>query len=377
MDIGACIKKYLENFFEGNTDRLLTDPILIRAISMIGSYEDNGDLNFISDLYEILEIYENVFKLIGTDILLIIMRQDRDMINDNNIWHKKRDKMEVLQKEEDNYDVFETAIDLIGDITEGTIKYFFRELYQLMYYSRKKEFIEEEKITRLKLGVLNNELLNNCEHHLTRLFQTSLPVKYKFSNWRNLAQHKNYIISDDNIILYFNIKGVETEYVLSIEDIIKYYAEIVRAANIFQIARVMFLTNLPRKVSNQVLNYARKNKKMLPKNKRELLLKDMEIVLSTKELVIDLVDDSKEVVIVTIKDKKKRVDLFCHIPYLTYMLYNVWEIFRRQSVKIKYIDSEAQLCYMISVDQELCKRIEETGNIELIKENFDITIYNV
>ena len=246
-----------------------------------------------------------------------------------------------------------------------------------MYYSRKKEFIEEEKITRLKLGVLNNELLNNCEHHLTRLFQTSLPVKYKFSNWRNLAQHKNYIISDDNIILYFNIKGVETEYVLSIEDIIKYYAEIVRAANIFQIARVMFLTNLPRKVSNQVLNYARKNKKMLPKNKRELLLKDMEIVLSTKELVIDLVDDSKEVVIVTIKDKKKRVDLFCHIPYLTYMLYNVWEIFRRQSVKIKYIDSEAQLCYMISVDQELCKRIEETGNIELIKENFDITIYNV
>lgn len=377
MDINKRTEKHLKGFFDDKNkiNKLLLDPILINAASFIDRYESDGDLNFRKDISEVINIYKNIYDMIGNEIRLILINQDKDLVNENNIWHRKQEKLQALHRSSDNYDTFETAVDLIGDIIEGMIKYHFREIYQLMYYSSEKKFLAEDKFLKIKLGTLNDCLLNKCKKHLTHLFMTSLPVQYKFSNWRNLAQHKNYIIDKDSISLSFESGGTVTEYSLTREDILKYYTEITRAANVFLLARVIFITDLPKEVSDSVIEYSKKVSDSLPAIKQELMIKDLETVLLSQGLEIESFDDEKDTVVVFIKEKEAGENSIPRINFLTCTLYKVWEIFRKKTVKIQYMDFHSNPYYLLRVDEEICNQIERTGNLYLISGKFDLIFY--
>ena len=98
--------------------------------------------------------------------------------------------------------------------------------------------------------------------------------------------------------------------------------------------------------------------------------------MSSKGLEVETIYHKKNSVTVLVKEKNGETEPLKHAIYLSYMLYKVWGIFKKQIVQIKYVNSSDQPYCLLSTNQEICEKIEKTRDLNLLSENFDFTIYN-
>ncbi|WP_314062507.1 hypothetical protein [uncultured Vagococcus sp.] len=367
-------KKILKGLFtnEDKLDKASTDPLSIRVASFISNYEKVGDIHFKKDLLEVVKVYRQGLNAYGPDILTFIIGQDKDIANDNNLWQKKHDQISKLYDNSDPYDTFETALNLIGDMAEGMIKYHFRELYQIIYYLENGYKVEISILKKMKLGVMNDYLLIKCKPSMSHLFQTGLPVQYKISNWRNLAQYKNYIIDGLKAELIFEIRGNKNSHELSTDEILIYYAEITRSANLLQLARALFIADFTGEVTELSKIEMMKIKESIPAIKPELLIADFEITLSLMSLRFDSYDESKEMIIVHInetEEESKYLSNFIHLPFI---LYKVWEIFRKSQVKVEYRNCKSEPQYLLKANGIVCEKVKNDGDLSILHEEIII-----
>lgn len=376
MDYEPKIVHYLKVFFS-DKDKLkksISEPRLIRVAEYIKKYESVGDKEFKTDIQLILQIYRDVYNLLGDDILKILIRQDREIVNYNNIWDTKRNQVKKLKDTSDKFESFETSMHLIGDLIEGIIKSHFKEIYQLVYFKEKKEMIKESKIEQAKLGDVNDFLLNHCDSNLKNLFQTLYPIEYKLSNWRNLVQHKNYVIIDQNIELNFVTKSTHTTHLLSFEETLNYYSQINRTANILQLVRNIFLFDINNEKNVIDETEYKKVINTIPTVKQTLLIKDLETVLLSINLELKSYDKGEDTILIYVQDQKEVSEHYFNnnIIYLSSLLYNVWEIFKTDNTIIKYSDVNSLPICTIKTDSAVCEQVQTTNNINILAEKFNV-----
>ncbi|MBP1042382.1 hypothetical protein I6N95_15285 [Vagococcus sp. BWB3-3] len=373
-DIKFNTKRILKGFFanEHQLDKASVDPLSIRAASFISNYEEAGDVDFKNDLLEVIKIYRQGLDTYGPNILTFIIEQDKDITNENNLWQKKHDQISKLYDNSDPYDTFETALNLIGDMTEGMIKYHFRELYKIIYYLENGYKLETGKLKKIKLGVMNDYLLKKCNLNMSHLFRTELPVRYKISNWRNLAQHKNYVIDGLKAELRFETGRKYISHELSTDEMLRYYAEITRIANLLQLARELFIADFTGEITELSKIEMMKLKESIPAIKSELLIADFEITLSLMNLRLESYDESKELIVVYIDETEEESKYLSNYTYLPFILYKVWKIFRKSQVKVEYRDYKSEPYSLLKMNGMTCQKVENEGDLRLLYEEISI-----
>lgn len=283
--------------------------------------------------------------------------------------------MSTLTTSCDFYEKIDNALSLIGICVEGMIKFHYKEIYQLLVLKNKSKILSDKQLADIRLGVLNDYLLIKCGSELKHLFQTSPPLEYRLSDWRNMILHKNYLVQGDRVIVTFSAGKTEAKFNLSFEDVIKYYAEINRIATVLQIVRTLFLSEEVLILSEDTANYAFEQEKNNPQIKNELLIKDFEIVLASLKIDVEAYIETEANTRIIVKSMLKKTNHVEVLVYLIPLLYKAWEISRKKKIQILYKEKDGEKICLLEADNLICAEVEQKKDLDIIRENYSVKFY--
>ena len=178
------------------------------------------------------------------------------------------------------------------------------------------------------------------------------PCGMKLSDWRNIAYHHTYALGEGGNVECTYGKGNLKNIKISIQELEVYLHKIIRASNVFNIARCIFIFDFIDDIpKDQTLEKASLRQAIKSEQFRISLLSQEfqlgNILLGENEVEIDLHDLNLN------EDKDSR------IIHCAQLLFNTWSIWKRKLVQINYFDNSGRKICCVYVDGKICEAIYE------------------
>jgi len=364
----ACLKA-LDPFFQNKStiERFWTSNDLLSAFVFTVRY--HYDEVFNCGLLEVLKYYRQSLEQ-NRDLTLKIMSETLFQFS------QKENMMFTVQRNVDNIknsDSFEYVMLLIkhiGEVLEIGTKHLVSELWAIIRIVD-GAIPDYERIRALDFGVVTQNILET--KRLMNILKIE-PLSIKLSDWRNIAYHHNYNIVDDTITCYYGRKM--NSFTTNIKGIEEYVHKIVRSSNILSIAHsIIILENLDFIVS--------KGDKIHDASKvylrEDLLSESLRVGLLSQSFLLEKVEITPEIASISIVDllcnsvededyKKRRI-------HSSQFLYEVWQLYGKPRVEVKYSTVQNRECFISSVDSSVCEKIGRgEKEITYLAEHFNFTI---
>lgn len=244
-------------------------------------------------------------------------------------------------------------LDQYRDTLELAVKTELMEIYALILVNQNKDF-EYDKIRQLNFGSVINDII--AQELLRNILYTSPPANLKLSDWRNIAYHHSFYIEDSRIRCVYG-KDYKT-FEISIEELKQYTAEIIRASNIIDIGRRIFLFDnievFSEKFSSLTTKIHDREQMKIAQLKTSLLTQGFQIVKHSNE------ESISEIVVVDLKNNGQlsEDEFFTRKIHSTQFLYNLWLEIPNDIVKVVYCDSQNTRLFSALVSGEICAEIK-------------------
>ncbi len=346
-NIKEAVVKVLQPYFThiDALNKYACDSQILSAFEFFIRYYKESE--FSQGIREVIDCYKNANINYNKESWNIILSTYSIMVEDENkMWSIRNSKLNL--QEEDLYEKMVQIFQRIGNVLEVSTKHIIQELYALIYLQY-KGCVDYEKIRKQDFGVIINNILDKG------LMQSVLrvqPCGMKLSDWRNIAYHHTYALDDNGNIYCTYGKGNINSITMSMQELEIYLHQIIRASNILNIARCIFIfdfiDDIPKdyRLEDASFRQAIKNEQF----RISLLSQGFElgnIILNENKVEID------------IHDLYLGEDLKSRIVHCSQFLLNVWKIWKRKLISINYLARNGEKICCIYVDGEICEAIYE------------------
>ena len=335
-ELKKTVIKTLEPFFTNkhSLETYAFSAEILSTFSFLISYGKED--KFYSGLRQVLDIYNAAYELYPdkvTEMMISILENSAQ--KENQMW-TVRENVPDLKLDKDFYDKVISYMKHIGDSLEISVKYIIIELYALLKLIE-KDNINYEHIQKISFGNAVQNILD-----LKKLQDVLIipATNLKVSDWRNIAYHHSYKVEKDLIICeYGKSKSIIQ---LTLTELEKQMHYIIRASNIFNIARCIFAFDNIEAIHNSRIKHSNMNVVF----RETLLLDNFKIsILSQGFEMLDCKKDEKSVIaylgdlkeINSFEEKQKR------IIHSSQLLFELWRTTKAEKLKIVYYDINKKL----------------------------------
>lgn len=335
-----------------NAEKYWSTAEMLSAFEFIIRY--HHDETFLQLLQEVLTTYRAALERNSENVIQIFCDSIFDFSQKENMMWTVREN--VKQVNSDDYD--ESVIRYmkhIGDTLEIGTKHIIAELYAIVLIADGKT-PDYEKIQRFDFGVNIQNIL--AQEKFKGMLLTE-PINIKLSDWRNIAYHHTYrIIDKDTIICTYGKK--QQTFSISFDELLQYTYQIVKASNILNIARSIFVYDYDKKIAEHQSVHDHTSVRFRPSILEENLRTSMMSMGFYLSKVI--VNDNTAVAAITDLRNNgglgKDEQIMRHI-HASQFLYHLWNTYRKKEVCIKYYSANGRFVFSCSVEGSVCERIGE------------------
>ncbi len=222
--LSETLRPYFENFHYIN----LGNSQILRIYGYLEKY--STEQQFAIGIKEVLLCYREIFRTKPKDVAEIIALTQRVAPEKENLmWTINK----TVKSSSELHDEVYAIMRLIGDVLEISVKYIINEIFALLKLNNTS--IDYKDLCKVNFGSAVQSILNAKK--LEPILKTR-PIKIKLSEWRNIAYHHTYEITDNNIVCTY---GHDKTFTLSIDELKSYAFQISQISNIFNIARCIFV----------------------------------------------------------------------------------------------------------------------------------------
>lgn len=346
-DIREAVVKVLQPYFTHRDalNKYACDSQLLSTFEFFVRYYKESE--FSQGIREVIDCYKKANINNNQESWNIILSTYAVMVEDENkMWSIRNSKLDL--HEDDFYEKMVQIFQRIGNVLEVSVKHIAQELYALIYLQY-KGCVDYEKIRKQDFGVIINNILDKG------MLQSVLriePCGMKLSDWRNIAFHHTYTLDDNGNIDCTYGKGNLNNIKMSMQELERYLHKIIRASNILNIARCIFIfdffDDIPK---DQPLEEASLRQAIKKEQFRISLLSQEfqlgNIVLNENSVEIDMHDLNLN------EDQKGR------IVHCSQLLLNAWNIWKSKLICINYFANNGRKICCVYVDGEICEAIYE------------------
>ena len=327
------------------------------------------DPSFITGVFEVLNCYRKAYKIQPDKTLEVIVSTLKEFTQKENLMWTVRQQT-PNNPTTDIYDAVIAYYKHIGDTLEIGTKHIVFELYTLIRYIVGKP-ADYEEIHKYKFGVVINNIL--VQGYFNDILKT-IPISIKLSDWRNISYHHTYSIEQGKIVCTYG--RLKNTFEISYDELKKYTHQIVRASNILNVARCIFVfDNL-----DSIHLHLNINKDSVELRK-PLLLNQLKISLSSQGFQLEHYDESENSISIVLYDLRNSGKLGSSEErerkiQSSQFLYNFWCVFQAISISIIYCNNKGIRLLCSSVQGEICRCIQD-GQKELsyLAQHVDYKIY--
>ncbi|MNW40034.1 hypothetical protein D3C74_171380 [compost metagenome] len=350
LAVKEAIVSHLSEYFY-NHEKLIehaTSSEILSTFEFVVRY--HYDDVFLNGLKEVLACYRDAYSANSVETLNIILSTRKEFSQKENLmWTVKLNTPN--EQISDFYDSVFTYMKHIGDNLEIGTKHIVYEIYTLMRLIDGKTY-DYEKIQKYDFGVAISNILD--QNKFIKLFRTN-PLSLKLSDWRNIAYHHSYEIEGNKIICSYGKQKVNFE--LNLQELRSYVHQIVRASNVLNIARCIFVfDNL-----DSISLFKEPNIKPI-EFRKPLLINQFRIsLLSQGFLLIQFQEEDNSVTVIVNdlmndgslnqKDQQQRE------IHSSQFLYNVWRISPKEIISVIYSTKNGEKKLRSTVAGDVCKTI--------------------
>lgn len=346
QEIKQAIRETLSPHFNKDIlNKHLLDSQFVSIFGYLMVYQK--DDVFINELKNIINIYKGALKTNSEKTVnTIVFSAEEFGQKENLMWNVKKDTPNIVP--EDIYDATIQYMKHLGETLELAIKTELMELYALILISLNKDF-EYSMIRKLNFGVIINNILS--QGFLKDILCTSPPVEIKLSDWRNISYHHSFYIEGSKIRCVYGKD--QKSFTISLEQLKQYTAEIIRASNIIDIGRRIFLFDnmefLSGKFSSTTMTHDRDVMK-IGQLKTSLLTQGFQIVKSSNK------ESTSEIVVVDLRNNGElnKDELIMRKIHSTQFLYKLWQEVPNDIIKLVYCDAKGTRLFSVWVPKEIC-----------------------
>lgn len=346
-DIKEVVVKVLQPYFT-HMDALkkyACDSQILSAFEFFVRYYKESE--FSEGIMEVINCYKKANKNYNKESWNIILSTYAVMVEDENkMWSIRNSKLNL--QEDDLYEKMVQIFQRIGNVLEVSVKHIVQELYALIYLQHKGS-VDYEKIRKQDFGVVINNILDKGMLQSVLRIQ---PCKMKLSDWRNIAYHHTYALVDNGKIECTYGKGNMNSIKMSMQELERYLHKIVRASNILNIARCVFvfdfIDDIPKDYQLEEVSFRQAIKR--EQFRISLLSQEFQlghIILNEDKVEIDIYDLNLN------KNQKER------IVHCSQLLLNAWNIWKRKLICINYFASNGRKICCVYADGKVCEMIYE------------------
>lgn len=355
-EIKESVVKLLGPFFN-NTEMLVQHACSSEILSvyefMIRYYYDPAFLLGVSDA---LNCYNAAYKIAPDDTLKVILSTLKDFSQKENLMWTIRNQT-PNNPPEDYYDAVIAYMDHIGATLEIGTKHIFYELYVLIKLIQGKKS-DYDKIQEYDFGVILSNIL--AQGYFDKMLRTS-PISIKLSDWRNIAYHHSYSLEHEEIICTYGKK--RNSFKINLEQLKQYTHQIIRASNIFNIARCIFVFDKFDKI--QCYKEIEQEPIIF---RRPLLIQNLKVSLASQGFELHDYSENVDLLKVILCDllndgQLSAAEVQNRKIHSSQFLYNFWCVFKKKHLSILYCDKSGDKSFYSSVDGDVCQNIQD-GKVE-------------
>ena len=337
-----------------NAEKYWTTAEMLSVFEFIIRY--HHDETFMQFLQEVLTTYRVALERNSENVMQIFCDSLFDFSQKENMMWTVREN--VKQVNSDDYD--ESVIRYlkhIGDTLEIGTKHIIAELYAIVLIADGKT-PDYEKIQRFDFGVNVQNILAQGK------FQGMLltdPINIKLSDWRNIAYHHTYrIIDKDTIVCTYGKK--QQTFSISFDELLQYTYQIVKASNILNIARSIFVYDYDEKIADYRSAHGHTPVRFRP----SILEENLRTSMMSMGFYLSKVEVNDNTAVAVITDLRNNGGLgrdeqiMRHI-HASQFLYHLWNTYRKKEVCINYNSASGRFIFSCSVAGSVCERIGRGG----------------
>lgn len=350
QEIKQAINETLNPYFINKDilNKYLLDSQFVSIFGYLVLYQK--DDIFTNELKNIINIYKEALKTNSEKTVNTIMLSTEDFSQKENLmWNVKKNTPNTVP--EDIYDAAIQYMKHLGETLELAVKTELMELYALILIKLKKDF-EYDMIRKTNFGMVINNIISHG--FLKSILYTSPPLEIKLSDWRNISYHHSFYIEGSKIRCVYGKD--QKSFIISLEQLKKYTAEIIRASNIIDIGRRIFLFDnmecLASKSSSITMTQDREVMR-IGQLKTSLLTQSFQIVKSSNK------EPTSEIVVVDLRNNGQlnTDELLMRKIHSTQFLYNLWQEVPNDIIKLVYCDAKGTRLFSVRVPKEICIEI--------------------
>lgn len=315
----------------------------------------HSDATFSQQLMDVITCYRNAYSRNPSKVKEVIFSTINFIGQKENLmWTVKSNTPNILTG--DIHEITYTYMKHIGDVLEIATRHEITELYAILEISLDK-IIDYESIMKRDFGVIVQSIIDK---NFFENILITFPNNIKLSDWRNIAYHHTYEISQDKIKCFYGKKGNNFE--VTLEELFRYAVNIIKSSNVIDMARKIFLFD-----NNDI--FSDLNEDSIKVHDRVVMkigqLRTAFLGQGFK-LISEILDgDYEEIILedlelsnVCSNDFRLKRQIHC-----TQFLLNLWTEFPSKLVSIIHSDNSGKKLYKYSIDGQICKNIaEETLN---------------
>ena len=370
-DIKASVILILKDLFE-NKNKLaqfaMTSDIL-QIWDFILRYHNES--SFMLSVKLILNYYRQAYH----ENPLAVKKIYKDMFNhfsnrENIMWSISKNKMDL--ENTNLYDFTSLCLSRIGSILEVNLKSLLVEFYALLRIAKKRP-IELEKIMGFDFGVIVNNILNT--YGFESILKIS-PSNLKVSDWRNIAYHHTYAITNNDNVMCEYGKNEKKQFIIDRKQLIYYTHEIVKCTNIFHIVHWIFFFDH----FDEIVESCKADNLEHIHMRDEIWKESLRISLLGQGYQLVEFQTSKLLTSTKLFDAlntgtlNKQFELQRKI-HASQFLYNIWSYFPAETLCVYYCDKNGEIKAIFKVSGEVCELIGKgekelsylVGKVEFIK----------
>ena len=352
-DIKEEVVKVLQPYFThiDALDKYACDSQILSAFEFFVRYYKESE--FSQGIMEVTDCYKKANINYNRESWNIILSTFLVMVEDENkMWSIRNSKLNL--QEEDPYEKMVQIFQRMGNVLEVSTKHIVQELYALIYLQC-KGYVDYEKIRKQDFGVIINNIL---EKGMMQSVLRMQPCGMKLSDWRNIAYHHTYALDNNGNINCTYGKGNTGNIKMSMQELERYLHKIVRASNILNIARCIFVFDF---IDDIPKDYQLKEASFRQAIRRE----QFRIGLLSQEFELGDIILNENKVEINIHDLNLDESVKGRIEHCSQFLLNAWKIWKRRLICINYFASNGEKICCVYVDGDICEAIYE-GKEEII-----------
>lgn len=343
---------FLCQYFENKVllNKYATSSEILTICDFVIRYHQ--DEEFSIGLKEVLECYRSAYSTNPEETLNIIVSTLKDFSQKENLmWTVKQNVPN--EKNSDFYDLIISYMKHIGDNLEIGTKHIVYEIYALMRLVNKKN-VNYEQIQKLDFGMAVSNILDL--NKFENLLKTR-PISLKLSDWRNISYHHSYEIESKKIICSYGKEKKKFE--ITLDEFRSYVHQIVRASNIFNIARCIFVFD-----NLDSIHSLNQHTMQSIEFRKPMLINQFRISLLSQGFLLMQYNEAENELIVIMNDltndgslhKKDELQRKIHSSQF---LYNAWCICPKETLTVIYSNKSGKSIFKSTVAGEICEAISE------------------